>query len=104
MAGRTTTPGKQPSLGVEEQSGDEDDNNGQELEETHTNQSVGEEVLLHGWVAGHTDDKGCEELADTLCTTSDRDHRDCATEHGHASIPLGEWRSESCNGRRFCCC
>lgn len=39
------------SLGVEQEAGDEDDDDGEELEEAHANERVGEQVLLHRRVA-----------------------------------------------------
>lgn len=44
----TWRPGHVPSLRVQEEAGDEDDDDRQELQEAHADQCVGEEIFLWG--------------------------------------------------------
>merc|ERR1719324_269242 len=84
-----------PSLGVEEEAGDEDDDNRQELEEPHSNERVGEEIFLHRWVACHAYDERCEKLANPLRAAADSDHGDGAAEHRHAGVTGGLLSAEA---------
>ena len=63
-----------PSLRVQEQTGDQDDDNGQELQKAHANQRVSEEILLHGWVACHAHHQSCEQLPNALSTATNGHH------------------------------
>merc|ERR1719498_1066953 len=89
------------SLGVEQEASHHDYDDGQELQETHANQSVREQVLLHRGIACHANDKSCEKLADSLGTAANSDHGDCTAEDRHASISLREWCSQTSSSQ--CC-
>merc|ERR1719410_1655988 len=98
------------SLGIQQQACDEDDDDCQELQESHSDERVREQVLLHGWVAGHADHESCEQLADTLCATTHCNHCNGTAKHRHACMALAHWCTQSdhscssslwCSSRRF---
>merc|ERR1719389_1168588 len=79
-------------LRVEEHERDEHDDDDQELQETHADEQVGEEVLLHARVAGDAHHEGREELADAARAAADGHHGDRAAEHGGARVADAEVR------------
>merc|ERR1719429_610278 len=85
------------------QARDEDHNDGKELKESHANQGVREEVLLHRWIACHADDKGSEELAYALSAATHRHHRDGAAQHRDSSMALCPRFSQPSWGHQLGC-
>merc|ERR1719388_20422 len=75
-------------LRIEKHERNEDDNDDQKLQETHTDEQVGEEVLLHGRVAGDADDERSKELANARRTTTHSHH-----EIAHPSTDVPELRT-----------
>jgi hypothetical protein len=67
-------------FGVEKHQREENDDDGEELDETQTDECVRKQILLHRWVPRNTNDEGGEELTHTLCATADGDHSDSATQ------------------------
>merc|ERR1719388_654893 len=79
-------------LRIEKHERNEDDNDDQELQETHTDEQVGEEVLLHGRVAGDADDERSKELANARRTTTHSHHANRASEYRCSGVAHAEVR------------
>lgn len=73
-------------LRVQQHNGEHDDNEGEEFDETQTDQSVGKEIILHGRVSGDTNDQGGEELTNTLSAATDGNHGETATQDGDTTV------------------
>ncbi|GFE53081.1 hypothetical protein protein [Babesia ovis] len=84
-------------LGVHHDGAHENTDDTQELEETHTNQGVGEKVLLNRWVACSSRDQGGEKVTNTLSDTSDGHQGNSCSKSGDSTVIPGtelvvEWR------------
>ena len=74
------------SLRIEEKEGDEYHTKSEKLQETHTDEGICEEVLLHRGVSCDTNDQCREELSDALSASTNSDNRDGATQDRSARI------------------
>merc|ERR1712086_213798 len=86
------------SLGVEQQARDKDHNDSKELQKTHTDERVGKQIFLHGWVPRHTHNQCCEQLANALSASANGNHGDGTSEHGDTSVTFAQWSAETRDG------